>query len=108
LLLPDFTIDISDACSGFSALYASAFVAVVMAAHSQSRWHAALLVLSVWPIAVLANMLRAAALVGLMDIYGREILDTQVHPASGAATFVMALAALYVLAGKRTIQSVIS
>ena len=108
LMFPTFSIDISDACSGFSALYASAFVAAILAVHSQSRWRGALLLLSVWPIAVGANVLRATALVWLMEIYGRGILDTRIHPASGAATFVFALVALYLLAGRRTIRAVLA
>ncbi len=108
LLFPTFTIDISDACSGFSALYASAFVAVVLATHCDTKWRGAVLLLSVWPIAVAANVLRATGLIALIDIYGREILETRVHGASGAATFVIALGILYFVAGRRTIRAVLS
>ena len=108
LMLPSFTIDISAQCSGFSALYASSFAAVILAVHSEHKWRGALLLLSVWPIALAANVLRAAALVALMDSFGRDILATRIHPASGAATFVIALAALYLLAGRRTIRAVLA
>ena len=108
LMLPGFTIDVSAACSGFSALYASAFFAVILAVHAGSKWRAALILLSVWPIAVGANILRAAVLVVMMDNFGRGILDTRVHGGSGAATFVIALGALYLLAGRDTIRSVTS
>jgi exosortase len=108
LMLPGFTIDVSAACSGFSALYASAFLAVVLAVHAENKWRGALLLLSVWPIAVGANILRAAVLVKLMDDFGRGILDTPVHGGSGAATFVLALGALYLLAGRETIRRVTS
>ena len=106
-MLPTFTIDISAQCSGFSALYASAFAAVILAVHSERKWRGALLLLSVWPIALAANVLRAAVLVMLMDTFGRDILATRIHPASGAATFVIALMALYFLAGRRTIRAVL-
>lgn len=108
LMMPGFTIDVSAACSGFSALYASAFFAVILAVHAKSKWRAALLLLSVWPIAVGANILRAAVLVVLMDEFGRGILDTRAHGGSGAVTFIIALAALYLLAGRDTIRSVAS
>ena len=108
LMFPTFSINITDACSGFSALYASAFVAVVLSVHADTKWRAALLILSVWPIAIAANVVRATVLIGLVDHYGRWVLDTRIHPASGVATFVIALSLLYFLAGRRTIRAVLA
>jgi exosortase len=106
LLFPNFTLDISTACSGFSTLYAGLFFGVVLAAFSRPRWRQVLVVSMVLPISLLANVTRAVFLVQLTSLYGTGVLATDVHPASGAATFLMVIAGLVAVAGRRALLRV--
>jgi exosortase/archaeosortase family protein len=51
--------------------------------------------LSAAPIAIAANVLRVIALVVLVAWRGSGILETFVHPLSGAMTFVLALPIIF-------------
>lgn len=101
LHLPNGTIFIADACSGFSTLYASLAVAC-LTAYSCRSWARRLLVLTTAvPIAIAANALRTA-LLGVMAYYwGFWTLDTWLHPASGMLTFVLALPLIFWLGQER-------
>ena len=106
LLFPGFSLDISTACSGFSALYAGLFFGVVLAAFSRPRWRQFLVLAMVLPLALLANISRAVFLVEVTSLYGTGILGTDLHPASGAATFVLVIGGLALVAGRRALRSV--
>jgi exosortase len=93
------TLQVADACSGFSTLYAAAAVAC-LTAYTAEGWGRKLLVLvAAAPIAIAANVLRVALLVALTAWRGPEILETAIHPLSGMATFVMALPVIFWLGG---------
>jgi exosortase len=99
LHLPNGAVEIADACSGFSTLYASVAVAV-LTAYSARTWPRRLLVLgSAVPIAIAANLVRVVFLVLMVNWRGAEILDTFIHPLSGMATFAMALPVIFWLGG---------
>ena len=89
------TVSISDACSGFSTLYASITVAALVA-YMAPTWRQRLLVLAAAaPVAIAANLLRVIALT-LMVAWGEGwLLDTFVHPLSGMLTFALALPVLF-------------
>ena len=106
LLFPNFTVDISTACSGFSTLYAGFFFGVVLAAFSRPRWRQVVVIAMVLPISLVANITRAVFLVQLTSLYGTGVLATDVHPASGAATFLLVIAGLGAVAGRKTLQRV--
>ena len=88
-------VSISDACSGFSTLYAAVTVAALVAYMTPS-WRRRLLVLAAAaPVAIGANILRVIALT-LMVAWGEGwLLDTFVHPLSGMLTFALALPVLF-------------
>ena len=106
LLFPNFTLDISTACSGFSTLYAGLFFGVVLAAFSRPRWRQVVVIAMVLPISLVANITRAVFLVQLTSLYGTGVLATDVHPASGAATFLLVIVGLAAVAGRRALQRV--
>jgi exosortase len=88
-------LEIADACSGFSTLYAALAVAV-LTAYACQDWRRRLLVLgTAAPIAILANWTRVALLVVLVEWRGLDVLDTWVHVASGLLTFAMALPVIF-------------
>jgi exosortase len=92
-------VQVSDACSGFSTLYAAGAVAV-LTAHSAGTWQRrALVLLCAAPLAIAANVLRVIALVVLVIWQGAEVLDTFLHPLSGMMTFALALPVLFWLGG---------
>lgn len=92
-------LQVSDACSGFSTLYAAAAVAF-LTAHSASTWRQrALVLLSAAPLAIGANVLRIVTLVVLVVWQGAEVLETFLHPLSGMMTFALALPIIFWLGG---------
>lgn len=85
---------ISDACSGFSTLYASCAVAALVA-YSCDRPRGRILALAAAvPIAIAANIVRIVLLVLAVRWLGIASLDTWIHPASGMLTFAIALPAI--------------
>jgi exosortase len=92
-------LEIGDACSGFSTLYAAAAVAC-LTAHSTSTWRRrALVLLSAAPLAIAANGIRVVMLVVLVVWQGAQVLDTFIHPLSGMLTFALALPVIFWLGG---------
>lgn len=94
-------LEVADACSGFSTLYAAIAVAALTAYSTRSPMRRAVVLLSAVPLAIAANLVRVVALVLLVVWYGGGILDTFVHPLSGLATFAMALPVIFWLGEER-------
>jgi exosortase len=92
-------LQIADACSGFSTLYAAVSVAFLMAYMTPVTWRRVLLLTVAAPLAIAANLLRVVVLVVLVVWQGQEILETFVHPLSGMMTFALALPVLFWLGG---------
>jgi exosortase len=92
LFLPKANLSITDGCSGFSVLYASFTLALVLA-YMNSSWPRRVVTLGVaFPIAMACNALRCALLGLLVQRWGGRIMDTVLHPASGMLTFAAAAA----------------
>lgn len=92
---PNGVLEIADACSGFSTLYAAMAVAV-LTAYTCKSWRQRLLVLlAAAPIAILANWVRVVLLVVLVEWRGLEVLDTWMHVASGMLTFALSLPIIF-------------
>lgn len=89
------TLEVADACSGFSTLYA-AMATAFLVAYTAAGWRrkVAVLVLAA-PIAVGANILRVVLLVGLVYWQGTDVLATSLHSASGMLTFALALPLIF-------------
>jgi exosortase len=94
-------LEVGDACSGFSALYAAIAVACLVAHSSENTARRSLVLLSAAPLAVAANVVRVILLVVLVQWQGRQILDTVIHPATGVLTFVLALPLIFWLGADR-------
>jgi len=99
--IPSGAFVVSNACSGFATLYASIGVALVLVLSTRSWTRRALVLLSVVPLAVACNVLRVVLLVLLTHYLGPEILHTPVHEASGVATFMIVIFALWTLGSER-------
>jgi exosortase len=92
-------LQVADACSGFSTLYAAMAVAFLTAYSTPSATRRAMVLVGAAPIAVASNLLRVILLVVLTVTEGPEILDTWVHPASGMMTFALSLPLIFWLGG---------
>lgn len=98
IYLTNATVQIADACSGFSTLYASLAVACLLGYNASTWKRAVVTLLAAVPVALGANILRVLLLVALVAWRGEGILETWVHPASGMMTFAIALPALFWIA----------
>lgn len=89
------TLEVADACSGFSTLYASMAVAC-LTAYSVRNWTRRVMVLLLAaPIAIAANIVRVVLLVALVQWQGTDVLATSLHTISGMFTFALALPIIF-------------
>jgi exosortase len=93
------TLEIADACSGFTTLYAAVAVALLTAYTAPTVRRRALVLASAVPLAICANLLRIFLLAVLVVWRGSDILDTFIHPLSGMMTFALALPVIFWLGG---------
>ena len=98
-------LQVADACSGFSTLYASAAVACLTAYSARSMGRRAVVLAAAAPLAIAANVLRVTVLSALVVWYGNGVLDTFIHPLSGMMTFALALPVLFWLGGDLRTES---
>ncbi len=89
------SLQVADACSGFSTLYAAFAVACFVAYSSARARRRALVMLLAAPIAIASNVLRLILLVVLVVWRGPAVLETFVHPLSGMLTFALALPLIF-------------
>jgi exosortase len=90
------SLQIADACSGFSTLMALAMAALLLAHLARGRAGRAMVFLAlVVPLALAANTLRCIALCMLVVAFGDGVLSTFAHDGSGFAAFGLALWALF-------------
>lgn len=95
LYIPNGSLQVADACSGFSTLYASVTIACLIA-YMNPDWHRRILVLlAAAPVAIAANIVRVILLILLVQWKGIGILDTSWHIVSGWLTFVLALPSIF-------------
>jgi exosortase len=92
-------LQVADACSGFSTLYAAFAVATLAAYTAASPARRVLVLLAAAPIAIASNILRVILLVVMVHGWGPESLHTILHPLSGLMTFALALPLIFWLGG---------
>lgn len=108
LLLPRFEYGVSANCSGFSALYAAVGFALVLGYVGRSRLRSLVLLLATWPLAVLASILRSAAIVTIWEVAGHSFHETPLHGLSGIAAFWLVMGVLFLMAGPRRLREAFS
>lgn len=97
LFMPKNTFSIVDACSGFSPLYASVTLALLLAYMNPSWPRRVVTLLAVFPITMACNILRTALLALMVQRWGDGIMHTFLHPASGLLMAVAGMALLVFL-----------
>ena len=95
LHIPAGTLQVADACSGFSTLYAAVAVACLVAYTCPDSRRRLLVLLVAVPVAIAANIIRVILLVLLVHWQGIEVLDTSWHTISGLFTFALALPVIF-------------
>jgi exosortase len=103
LFFPGGKVLVADACSGFATLYASAAIALILAHMSSAPARQALLLGLAAPIALAANVIRVTVLTLAVYSYGPRSLETALHEGTGIGAFALALAALFCVAGRKTL-----
>ena len=98
------TFIVTDACSGVATLYAAAAVSLVLTWYCRSWWRRLILILLPLPLALISNTLRVAILVLLTERWGRPILDSPLHEASGVFTFWLILGGLFWISDRDAIR----
>jgi exosortase len=88
-------LQVADACSGFTTLYAAMAVACLVAYSTTGTKRKAIVLLSAAPLAIASNILRVVSLVLLVVWQGEEVLETFIHPLSGVMTFALALPIIF-------------
>ena len=98
LLLANTSLEVAEACSGIRSLISLLALSVVFAYFSQKEtWKRILLVLSTFPIAILANAARVSGTGILAYYYGDRVAQGFFHGFSGWILFVVAFVCLFVV-----------
>jgi len=92
-------VEVADACSGFSTLYAALATACLTAYMARTPIRRALPLIAAAPIAIASNVLRVGLLVFLVEWRGASVLHTSLHPLSGVLTFALTLPLIFWLGG---------
>lgn len=104
LEIPNGSLQVADACSGFSTLYATITVAILTAYFCPDTLRRVLVLLIAVPLAIGVNIVRVLVLSLLVHWIGLDVLATSAHEISGLLTFVVALPIIFWLG--RTDESV--
>jgi exosortase len=98
ILLANTSLEVAEACSGIRSLISLLALSVVFAYFSQNRtWKRVVLVLSTFPIAIIANAARVTGTGILAHYYGDKVAQGFFHGFSGWILFVVAFACLFLL-----------
>jgi exosortase len=96
--LANTSLEVVEACSGIRSLISLIALSVVFAYFSQSgTWKRVVLVLSTFPIAIIANAARVTGTGILAHHYGQTVAQGFFHGFSGWILFVVAFVCLFVL-----------
>lgn len=89
------TLQVADACSGFSTLYAAVTIAILTAYFCDSPVRRIVVLLIAAPLAIVVNIARVLLLTMLVNWFGLDILATSAHELSGLLTFMVALPVIF-------------
>ena len=95
LEIPNGSLLVADACSGFSTLYATITVAILTAYLCPVAHRKILVLLIAIPLAIGVNIVRVLLLTLLVHWVGLDVLKTSAHEISGLLTFAVALPVIF-------------
>ncbi len=95
IVVPGHTLFVSDACSGLTSIVTLLPVACILAYFvSRGVWRRAVVVASVVPLTIAANVIRVVVTVKLVSVIGIEAAQGMLHESFGIATYALGTAAL--------------
>jgi exosortase A len=98
MVLANTSLEVAEACSGIRSLISLLALSVVFAYISQKvTWKRVALVLSTFPIAIIANAARVSGTGILAQYYGDKVAQGFFHGFSGWILFVVAFVCLFLL-----------
>lgn len=98
MLLANTSLEVAEACSGIRSLMALFALSVVFAYFSQKElWKRIILVLSTFPIAIIANATRVTGTGILAQYYGDKVAQGFFHGFSSLILFALALICLFLI-----------
>jgi exosortase A len=98
MLLANTSLEVAEACSGIRSLISLLTLSVVFAYLTQKvTWKRVILVLSTFPIAIIANAARVSGTGILAHRYGDRVAQGFFHGFSGWILFVVAFVSLFLL-----------
>jgi len=89
------SLEVADACSGFSTLYATVTIAILTAYLCPSIIRRILVLSTAIPLAIGVNIVRVFILTLLVHWQGLDVLATAAHEISGLLTFMFALPIIF-------------
>ena len=93
--VPEHTLFVADACSGLTSIVTMLPLACIVAYFlSQGLWRRAVVVASVFPLAIAANILRVTVTVLMVPSLGLEAAQGSLHQSFGVATYLVGTLAL--------------
>ncbi len=93
--IPNGSLRVADACSGFSTLYATITIAILTAYLCPSIIRRIAVLGIAIPLAIGVNIVRVFILTMLVHWVGLDVLATAAHEISGLLTFVVALPVIF-------------
>jgi exosortase B len=99
IMIGSYQLLVKDACAGMNSIFALSAIGIfyVYAISTGSRFHNAILLLSILPITIAANFLRVLALVLIAYYGGVDAVEGVYHEITGIALFVVAILLLLLL-----------
>jgi exosortase len=98
LVLPGYTLEVVEACSGIRSLMSLIALAVVYGYFLEKRvWMRWLLVFSVFPLAIFSNGIRVFVTALLTHYWGLAAAEGFLHSFSGWAIFVVSMVLLFAI-----------
>ncbi len=92
------SLEVAEACSGIRSLISLLALSVVFAYFTQKKgWKRVLLVISAFPIAIIANAIRVSGTGILAHRYGESVAQGFFHGFSGWILFVVAFICLFIV-----------
>ncbi len=95
LEIPNGSLQVADACSGFSTLYATITVAILTAYFCPDNRRRVFILIIATPLAIGVNIVRVLLLTLLVHWIGLDVLKTSAHEISGLLTFIVALPIIF-------------
>ncbi len=108
LFIPGAAVEVADACSGFSTMYAALTTALILAHLRESAGRGVLLIVVGIIVALVSNTIRVTALALFVRFGYGHLLDTWLHEASGLVSFTLVIATLFLIAGRPPARETVS